>query len=74
MEIALAKIVNSLGLLFDIIGAFLLMRFGRIFVSTDTPKQRATMDLLKRSGWLLLWVGFMLQLASNWLPQAVKVL
>ncbi len=66
MDIATSKIVNSVGLVFDIVGVVLLFYFGApTFAITDG--QPAYYDRLGKLGLLLLIVGFILQFVSNFL-------
>lgn len=77
----IANCVNSLGLVLDIIGAFLLWKFGlpanisrgghgRIIMETRDEAEAAKAeqyDRLGNWGMLLLGIGFLLQLVSNFL-------
>lgn len=75
------KMVNSAGLLIDIIGAYLLLRYtlseeisrtGDVFLALES-KNEADIDKAKKydrralAGFSLLILGFALQLLSNWL-------
>jgi hypothetical protein len=82
----LPKIINSVGLLCDIIGAVLLFKYGlpenitRTGVNyliteeedTDEIKKAKGYDLWARVGLILLIVGFILQLVSNFIPAVAK--
>jgi hypothetical protein len=73
----LPKIVNSIGLIFDIIGAYLIWKYGlptTAFLDdqfSHLPSGRVQINKPtdKRSYWglLLLMVGFIFQLASNFI-------
>ncbi|MDX2253199.1 MAG: hypothetical protein NW202_13015 [Nitrospira sp.] len=77
----MASWVNSLGLVFDIIGAVLLWRYGlpeavsrtgaiALILEQDDKAEAAKTkryDLLSSCGMILLVVGFVLQLLSNFL-------
>jgi hypothetical protein len=75
------KVINSIGLLCDIAGAYLILRFGLPaaisrtgatdfqFLRKDAEEMAQAKDYDKRSliGFRLLILGFALQLASNFL-------
>ncbi len=60
------KIISSVGLSFDIVGAFLIWKFGlQMSPNPDSWKFKEGKDQTKW-GLGLLGVGFLLQLISNW--------
>jgi hypothetical protein len=79
--IEVSKIVNSFGLLLDIIGAIILFKFGlpdnidregRTFIITsnfndDEIKKAKSFDSISKIGLLSLILGFISQLISNWI-------
>ena len=72
-----AKILNSLGLVFDIAGAVLLFKFGLpggitkaggdvvVITSPESKAQAKSYEKWSMAGILLLIIGFALQLISN---------
>jgi hypothetical protein len=77
------QIVNSVGLVCDIVGAVLIWRFGLpadidrrgrgwlLLESKDEAEIRKgrTYDRWSMCGFILLVLGFLMQLASNWIPR-----
>jgi len=77
-----SKLLNTAGLIFDIIGAYLILRFGVSKRSKEreeegtytsswnpSPKDSESLDEYRdyiKMGFVLILVGFILQLASNW--------
>ena len=81
MIFTVAKIVNSVGLVFDIFGALLIWRYGLpelldasggdFIVDSPNEEQAAkyrTYKLWSNIGLASLFLGFVLQLASNFIP------
>jgi hypothetical protein len=75
------EVVNSIGLLLDIVGVVLIWIFGLgkslyvlnsegkpIEVGLGNPKSRVLYVSLDRLGLLVLIIGFTLQIISNWIP------
>ena len=66
--------VNSLGLFCDIIGVYLLWKFGLPNRSAEKTQWESNKTILKsleeKSKWgiILIIFGFVLQILSNWLP------
>ncbi len=77
----LPQLVNSLGLVFDIVGVILVWRFGlpdpidrtgavgiaQMKVDTEQIKKGARYDCWGRIGLVLIILGFVLQIMGNWL-------
>ena len=79
----LPKVINSLGLICDIFGALLIFKYGlpesisrtgaepiQFVTTSEANKAKARRyNTCSRVGLILLAIGFVFQLASNWIPQ-----